>query len=530
MPTIYVSQTATNGFAAGSDANSGATPALAKLTLDAAVTGAIAAASANDTIVINDGTYTANNTATLFFNTSKTLTFQAFNAGLVTLRPGGAAQARVFNCSGVSINLTLTGINIDGTDGSTGATSGVTFSSTTATLALNDCTVRNTSTNCVSGNSASATISILGGSYISPQSAIVTNTALTTTGLAVSIRNAYIEATANNSSGGAIFCSASGAGVLGLIDNCKIRHTSTASNTGAVVMRNIRTLMQRCDAQTAGASASAYVAWITTNAAVLAENSLVRWNYLRHAGGNGSTSGMILSFGRDDGGGAGGVAGANDIMNNYGVAYGNFLTGTPGTTNSLHGLFFGWNKGGVATGNIVRHAAIPLIAKGMQTDPTYFINNVVASIAPAASGALRVKGSSFTKYIGNVVYMESTGETYAFEADTNSIPTVPVISTGVDYIANIFRANFTTTKATLVDVGSDAEFLFNDYDIDGVSGTPFAYTASTYATLALWIAAQELTGQSFAAGTADRNFWAKISAQSPNALVPIGLPAPPWGQ
>ena len=98
MPTKYVSKTATNGYVIGSDANDGSTKALAKLTLEAAIT----AAAAGDIIVINDGTYTA----ATYYDVAKALTINAETDYGVTLKCTGAvAQVVRVGAAGVEIKL-----------------------------------------------------------------------------------------------------------------------------------------------------------------------------------------------------------------------------------------------------------------------------------------------------------------------------------------------------------------------------------------------------------------------------------------
>jgi hypothetical protein len=98
MPTKYVSKTATNGYAIGSDANDGSTKALAKLTLEAAIT----AAAAGDIIVINDGTYTA----ATYYDVAKALTINAETDYGVTLKCTGAvAQVIRVGVAGMEIKL-----------------------------------------------------------------------------------------------------------------------------------------------------------------------------------------------------------------------------------------------------------------------------------------------------------------------------------------------------------------------------------------------------------------------------------------
>lgn len=114
MSTVYVSNTAANGYGVGNDANnagqmaSKATPALT-------ITGAITRATAGDTIIVNGGTYLE----AVFVTISKlNLTFTA--DGAVTVQSGDSG-ARVFHVatggSGVVFNP---GFTLDGQGANTG--------------------------------------------------------------------------------------------------------------------------------------------------------------------------------------------------------------------------------------------------------------------------------------------------------------------------------------------------------------------------------------------------------------------------
>lgn len=97
MATKYVSQSATNGYLVGADTNDGSTKLLAKLTLESAM----AAASNGDTIVLNDGVYTAST----FFNVTKGLTINPETPYGAHLKRNGA-QSRVLNVNYVgSVSL-----------------------------------------------------------------------------------------------------------------------------------------------------------------------------------------------------------------------------------------------------------------------------------------------------------------------------------------------------------------------------------------------------------------------------------------
>lgn len=89
--TLYVSQTATNGYSVGVDANDGKTKGTPKLS----VSEAVKVANAGDTIIVNDGVYT--NTKTLVVN--KAMTLKPENDHTVTLKVADG-QARVITLTG----------------------------------------------------------------------------------------------------------------------------------------------------------------------------------------------------------------------------------------------------------------------------------------------------------------------------------------------------------------------------------------------------------------------------------------------
>ena len=90
MTTLYVSNTASNGYAAGDDSNDGLTKALPKLT----VSGAESASSDDDEIIINGGTYNSNS---ILVDKGVTIKAEVRRAVTLTINAG---QNQVFDIRG----------------------------------------------------------------------------------------------------------------------------------------------------------------------------------------------------------------------------------------------------------------------------------------------------------------------------------------------------------------------------------------------------------------------------------------------
>lgn len=140
MATLYVSNSAVNGYAVGSDSNDGSSKSTPKLTL----TGAQSTASNGDTVVVNDGTYTE----ATYLSASKGLTWQAENTLEVTLK-GDAAQSRALHLSGslsAGQTVSFSGFVFDG-EGKTYAISSSNITGGDVTHEFTDCVLKNSKLN-----------------------------------------------------------------------------------------------------------------------------------------------------------------------------------------------------------------------------------------------------------------------------------------------------------------------------------------------------------------------------------------------
>lgn len=528
MPTYYVSSTADNGYAVGNDGNSSA-QAQNKATPWLTVQGAIgnAAVVAGDTLIINGGAVAGTNlyTATTFFNDAKGLTFQGDNYPRLT---SAAAQARVFNHN-TTANTTLTGLIIDGLSN---ATSPLTISSAASapTVTINGCVLRDSTAGAGAGtyaiNNSSANLRL-----------VVTNSTLTAVRSciqSVALATGYINATDNvmttlaASSGteGTIRASASATGITAYIARNTLNCTSAISGAGAnpygvIHLSNIVSLIERNRISIAGAAATVACIALTSEAAVLAENSTIRWNELRHSATTGGASGYGIIVGADA------TGGANDNQVSYPCIYGNYITGVAGSSPALHGILLGFIKAGYVFDNVVAYSDIHLIAK-VTTERSLFANNILPSTTSGANGMMRTKGAVNNIFCGNSAVSDSTNAPKVMYVTIDGATN----STGNVFAANTVNAQWNVTAMTQVDAAQTATFLFNDYDLAGVSGTPWSYQGVTRATLALWTTNNELTARGVPAGVADKNFWNKVGVRaspSGGALPPSGI-LPPWGQ
>lgn len=522
MPTIYVSQTAsTSGgitFGVGSDSNTyvqAQSPLTPLLTLDTAVNGALAKAVTGDTIIINDGTYTA---GTFFSITNKNLTINPATAGQVVFKRTGA-QTRVLNIDNSAGTTTLGALVIDAENNS--GTGGITVASVASltTITLNGTIIRNvTGIAGFGSNSALIGVTMNGVNIqVTDGACVRSTTGMTASSYYVIQHDSYLNSSCTNTVMETVRISSTATGAYAIVRDSTVLHSNTASTIcGCIGIYNTRHLVERNRLFASGTATATSLYRNGSLAAVAAENSICRWNYgVSTVTG---TGGYLFVIGADA------TGGANDNQVNYPGVYGNFLVGSAPATVQ-HGIFMGFMNGGVVTGNVVLRSAIPYISKG-QSERSYWVNNVADKGTASTSGMLRSKGSVKATFYGNSVRSDSTSQNPVVLINADGATN----STGADVFGNTFKVAWTATTINNVAVSSDAEFGFNDYDIDGVSGTPFAYTASTYATLALWIAGQELTGTSLPVGVKDKNFWNKLlNASGPGTLPPSGI-MPPWGQ
>lgn len=521
MPTYYVSSTADNGYAVGNDGNSSA-QAQNKSTPWLTVQGAIgnAAVVAGDILIINGGAVSGTNlyTATTFFNDAKGLTFQGDNNPVLTCN---GAQARVLN-QNTTANTSVISLTLDGLSN---ATTPLTTSAAASafTLSVRGCTIKGGTTYGINNASVNANIVVSACTINAPRSCLQSG-ALATGSISVTDS---VCATTNATSGteGCIRASASATGITAYIArnilSCVMGVSGAGANPyGVIHLSNIVSLIERNRIAISGAAATVAGIALTTEAAVLAENSTIRWNEIRHSATTGGSSGYLIVVGSDA------TNAANDNQVSYPVIYGNYCTGVAGSSPALHGILLGFIKAGYVFDNVVAYSDIHLIAK-VTTERSLFANNILPSTTSGANGMMRTKGAVNNIFCGNSAVSDSANAPKVMYVTIDGATN----STGNVFAANTVNAPWNVTAMTQVDAAQAATFLFNDYDLAGVSGTPWSYQGVTRATLALWASNNELTARGVPAGAADRNFWNKVGvrAGSTGSLPATGI-MPPWGQ
>lgn len=419
MTILYVSQTATNGYAIGADFNNGTSKATPKLSLD----GAISAAANGDTIIINDGIYTSGT----FFNVTKALTINPeTDYGAVLKRTG--AQTRVMNVNYAgAVTLGKIVLDAEGSANTSSLTSSAAGSLTTITLAGTK--LRNPGNGAASAQFSSTALAlivrdvVLDGDF--PSGGI--RATLMASGYAdidgVTFNNSAAAGCSSSSCGPVtLFATASGvtmhvrrvAGVL----------KTTGSANAAIVTRGIRGIIERNRGiRIVGTDTSAAIIKVE-NTGVQADNVVVRYNQ----GVNECPGQYLILIGTD-------AASANDNKTNYPHVYRNDVAGS-GAASLMHGIMFGNIKGGVMFSNRVRKSAIPLLSK-LQTERAYIDDNDVDESPTNSSGCLRAKGSINVDFVGNRVRM-GTGNLNP-PVVINQDPTIPTFAAGISVIGNHFH-------------------------------------------------------------------------------------------
>lgn len=496
MAIKYVSQTATNGYAIGSDANDGSTKALAKLTLEAAIT----AATAGDTVILNDGTYTA----ATYYDVAKALTINPEIAGMVTLKCTGAV-GQVLRVGVAGGTIALGALIVDAESNS--AASCVAINGTTARgVTLNGTILKNP------GAPRFAVESINSGQVLT----------FTATDIVVQSQNggggiyllvgaaALVDIdglSADNSAGSGssttircpVYINANAATATHRIRRVSGTWKTTAAAVSASFIRTSGTrgiIERNRGMRVTGGDTNGCIIKCENTSGVQADSLVIRNNQ----GGNETTGGFLIMVGADG-------AGANDNKTNYPVIYGNDVYGTDAAT-LIHGIFIGNSKGGVITRNTVRNAAIPIIAK-LTSEAAYIVDNDVIGPYTSTSGCLRGKGATNLQIVGNRVVLSSGKTNPAIVI--NRDPTIPTLSAGCSAVGNTVYSSVTVPVMVSVGGASDASaatFMGNNYrSPEGYSAGAFVYQALSYNTVALWSAAQEKSALDADPTKSDASFW-----------------------
>jgi hypothetical protein len=454
MATIYVSQSATNGYAVGNDSNDGSTKALAKLTLGAAQT----EASASDTIKINDGAYSED------ISLSKNLTWEAENTRAVTITNSNGADSRVLNlASGVSV--TLTGLIVDAENsfgsvirGGTGASS----------LTVTDCTIRD-------GNNygiyAQGSLSVWDTTILGDMNnAGITHQPATNGDTLTVSDNTIIIGSPDSTAGVNMIPAAGVTGVVGTItDNHITVRVATGNPTGISV--GISTTNRQPDSVfikgnmiTLSGSVTPTGVVINDDTTLAMSSATVVGNTLLNADNAAPTGGYGVLIGQETSGAYQGISGAR--------IHQNIITGFD------HGAMIGYQTDGLIYGNTITGCVLSVLLDGCTT--SWGAGNIVLDPIDTGS-ALRFQDCTNCRLANNTVEISDAYGGAALEH-------LDDLATGS---ANQFISNWvliqnggSVGKAVEVGAGETGRVTFTDnnyYDVNGdfVSGD-FDYGGVAY--------------------------------------------------
>lgn len=490
MTTYYVSQTATNGYVVGADANAGTSKAAPKLTLDAAMT----AAANGDTIILNDGVYTSGT----FFNVQKGLTLlPETDYGAVLKRTG--AQSRVMNVNYAgAVTLGKLVLDAEGNANTAPLTSSAAASITT--LSLLGTKLKDAGNGAAAANLSSTALNLI------VRDAVIQGDFPSGGIRATLLASGFQDIdglTFDNSAGagsssascGPLMLFATVAGVTMHVRRVSGVFKTTGSGNAAIITRGVRGIVERNRGlRIVGSDGSAAIIRCE-NTTVQADNIVVRYNQ-----GTQECPGQYLIIVGTD------AAGANDNKTNYPHVYRNDVAGS-GTASLMHGIMFGNIKGGVMFCNRVRKAAIPLLSK-LQTERAYIDDNDVDESPTNTSGCLRAKGSLNVDFVGNRVRMGAGNLNPPVVI--NQDPTIPTFAAGVSVIGNHFYCPVQMDTAGVVGGASDTSdgaFLLNNWQAPSYGANAWLIGSTYYSTLPAWQGVKEPTAVAVDPTTRDPRFW-----------------------
>lgn len=150
----------------------------------------------------------------------------------------------------------------------------------------------------------------------------------------------------------------------------------------------------------------------------------------------------------------------------------------------------------------------------------WYDNDLEDGVTNANGGHTYNKGSSNAVFALNRIKINTGHLANAFYVGKDD---AGLIATRTYLAANtVYGWGAAATYVALIGSGSDASpatAMFNNYLFDaGVSGTPWTYGATTYATLALWAAANELSYRNVTPTSSDKWFWRESYRQAAAAI------------
>lgn len=475
--TFYVSQTATNGYVVGSNANNGTSKTTPKLTIG----GANSAAVSGDTIIVNDGTY---NEGVIYI--SKGLTINPENPNAVTIT---TPSSYVLDITPTSTSPVVLGQIILAGQGKAQYGMVVRDSSSTSAVTLNGTTISDTLNYAINGGAAA---------HINFSASNITVNCPNKQGGpaillgpiaagSVSITSSTFTLVSSSTSAGnlSVISLVGTTGVTASITNNNISTQSgTSGSLGAIDVRNIanavitgNTLSITDIAGRLGVMDGIVVNAASTNT-VDSSNPTIANNTITNTE-SGAGAHLIL-VGED----ASGTSYAHNMVNNAFV-YGNTVSGAASNKTTLHGIMLGNQSGGEVFKNKVDNVGIGLIAKG-QTNGL-FHDNLVTRVY---GQYLRSKASTGTKFYNNTAIMSVGYADTGMMADQD-LSTL-IYSSNIDFKNNIIYSS--STVSYFVSVGSTSTAIFsNDLYYAPTSTSPFTYQGTSYASSSAWAAAKEST-------------------------------------
>lgn len=503
MATYYVSQTATNGCGVGSDSNSSAqaqNPLTPWLTLDKFYS----SSADGDSVWINDGTYTA---ATAN-NINRALTYMAINAFAVTMRTQAGQSAVINSGLGAGKVLQFNGIIFDAQNINNYAhyTDSASVTINWANCVFKDAVLQCCRLNSTSGKYNFVNCTVTGAAtdggivHVAPGAGCI----ITIDGLTVNLTNITANA-------GAIYLQGGAVGAVVMMRNV----FGSQINTGSAAMSGITCYnITRLAILGPGPGDDMPRLKVTASAPVACLRILPRISiafdrpYVEGFRGelNTANDGYGILFGTD---GLGGATVGNFLTDP--ICIGCDIIGNP-TNTASHGLMIGDQVGGFFAANRIRGFAISMISKVQSSRGLITAMNDIDGAVAGGAGMIYSKGSTAgSGHFGNRMHLSAGAMQTVYQSLKDN--TSGAIDVGSVFAFNTIYSQADATANALVAVGgaSDAStstFAGNNWNLaGGVSGSPFSYQGTTYASVAAWAAAQELSLRNEVPTFSAPNFW-----------------------
>jgi hypothetical protein len=443
MPTYYISNTESNGFAIGNDSNAGTSRTAPWLTASKFASTAVA----GDLGLFNDGTYQHTGSLT----PAAPLTYRGWNRGTAILQSTSGTNSTVL------INLAATGSVFDGMVFDGGGTKAGCFTFDTGNdvaVSIVNCVLRNTTTHTLTATGRLKTLLFSGNTVSLIGTSGTTNNAIngvpTPAGSVWTITGNIFNVTAvpGATTATAAILLSSPSGVLTAVVSGNVINligTGAAGDVRGVYSEGLAAVTISNNRITyTGSKQNQFLGILTPNDAVDTSIVSVFGNEI-----DGTVFGENTNIGI--------MIGNNDLP-----AVSNKITLLRCDTNTVrncnHGVMFGYVSGAKGYRNRVHNALVGLLLKTTTGGSGHFSSIVTGG--NFNSGALRSRGDT------NGFFMNNTVHCIGPAADT-----VPVMIDESPEAANagtVFANNCITTEGTLtnyvlVAIGSAASYSANNY-------------------------------------------------------------------